>query len=161
MKRLTTEQWDSIETRNRFTQIWSIDVWQRFKGNTKEKTLSFQQIVLEQLDVYVQKKKKKFNLNFTPVCVYSVFQLCPTLCDPMDCSPSGSSLHGIFPGKNTGVGCHFLLQEVFLTLGSNPTLLHLLHWQMNSLTPHHMQSPITFTPTQQLSQIDLGSKCET
>ncbi|CAM9524722.1 unnamed protein product [Rangifer tarandus platyrhynchus] len=29
-----------------------------------------------------------------------------------------------FPGKNTGVGCHFLLQEVFLIQGSNPGLLH-------------------------------------
>ena len=35
-----------------------------------------------------------------------------------------------FPGKNTGVGCHFLLQEVFLTQGSNPRLLH---WQAGSL----------------------------
>ena len=32
---------------------------------------------------------------------------CPTLCNPMDCSVSGSSVHGI-PGKNTSVGCHFL-----------------------------------------------------
>ena len=30
------------------------------------------------------------------------------------------------PGKNTGVGCHFLLQAIFLTQGSNPCLLH---WQ--------------------------------
>ena len=37
-------------------------------------------------------------------------QLCPTLCSPVDCSPPGSSVHGIFPSKNTGVGCHFLLQ---------------------------------------------------
>ena len=34
-----------------------------------------------------------------------VAQLGPTLCDPMDCSPPGSSIHGIFPGKSTGVGC--------------------------------------------------------
>ena len=34
------------------------------------------------------------------------------------------------PGKNTGVGCHFLLQGIFLTQGSN---LHLLHWQTDSL----------------------------
>ena len=33
------------------------------------------------------------------------------------------------PGKNTGVGCHFLLQGIFLTQGSNLHLLHLLHWQ--------------------------------
>ena len=37
-------------------------------------------------------------------------QSCPTLCDPIDGSPAGSSVHGIFPGKNTEVGCHFLLQ---------------------------------------------------
>ena len=37
-------------------------------------------------------------------------QSCPTLSDPMDCSLPGSSVHGIFPGKSTGVGCHCLLQ---------------------------------------------------
>ena len=36
----------------------------------------------------------------------------PTLCNPMDCSPPGSSVHGIFSGKNTGEGCYFLLQEI-------------------------------------------------
>ena len=43
--------------------------------------------------------------------MFLVTQSCPTLCDPMDCSLPGSSDHGIFTGKNTGVGCHFLLQE--------------------------------------------------
>ena len=37
-------------------------------------------------------------------------QSCPTLCDPIEGSPPGSPVPGIFPGKNTGVGCHFLLQ---------------------------------------------------
>ena len=37
------------------------------------------------------------------------------------------------PGKNTGMGCHFLLQGFFLTKRSNPCLLHLLHWQAGSL----------------------------
>ena len=36
---------------------------------------------------------------------------CPTVCDPMDYSPPGSSVHGDSPGKNTGVGCHALLQD--------------------------------------------------
>ena len=36
----------------------------------------------------------------------------------------GSSVHGDSPGKNTGVGCHSLLQGIFLTQGSNPGLLH-------------------------------------
>ena len=39
-----------------------------------------------------------------------VAQSCPTLCDPMDCSLPGSSVHGDSLGKNAGVGCHFLLQ---------------------------------------------------
>ena len=34
-----------------------------------------------------------------------VAQLCLTLCDPMYCSLPGFSIHGIFPGKSTGVGC--------------------------------------------------------
>ena len=34
-----------------------------------------------------------------------------------------------FSVKNTGVGCHFLHQGIFLTQGLNPPLLHLLHWQ--------------------------------
>ena len=55
---------------------------------------------------------------------YLVTQLCLTLCDPMDCSPSGSSVHGDSPGKNTGVGCHALLQGIFLTQGLNPGLPH-------------------------------------
>ena len=34
------------------------------------------------------------------------------LCNPTDCSPLGSSVHGDSPGENTGVGCHFLLQGI-------------------------------------------------
>ena len=37
----------------------------------------------------------------------------------MDCSPPGFSIHGIFPSKSTGVGCHFLLQGIFPTQGLN------------------------------------------
>ena len=53
-----------------------------------------------------------------------VTQSCPALCDPMDCSPPGSSVHGDSPGKNTGVGCHALLQGILSTQGSNPGLTH-------------------------------------
>ena len=54
-----------------------------------------------------------------------VAQSCPTLCNLMDCSPPGSSVHGDSPGKSTGVGCHaLLLQGIFPTQGSNPGLPH-------------------------------------
>ena len=66
-------------------------------------------------------------------CVCSVTESCPTPCDPVDCSPPGSSVQGDSPGKNTGVGCHALLQGLLPTQGSNPRLLHLLHWQAGSL----------------------------
>ena len=46
-----------------------------------------------------------------------------------------------FPGKNIGVGCHFLLQGIFLTRVLNPHLLHLLHWQADSLPLSHHVSP--------------------
>ena len=44
------------------------------------------------------------------------------------------------PGKKTGVSCHFLLQGIFLTQGSNLHLLCLLHWQEDSLPLHHLDS---------------------
>ena len=58
-------------------------------------------------------------------------QSCPTLCDPKDCSPPGFSVHRDSPGKNTGVGCHVLLQGIFPTQGLNLCL----HWQASSLPP--------------------------
>ena len=71
-----------------------------------------------------------------------VAQSCPALCDPMDYSPPGSSVRGIFPGRNTGMGCHFLLQGIFLTQELNPglphcrqTLYHLSHQGSSKLWP--------------------------
>ena len=53
--------------------------------------------------------------------------ICVWLCNPLDCSPPDSSVHGIFPNKNTGGGCHFLLQGIFLTQGLNGRQI-LYHW---------------------------------
>ena len=51
------------------------------------------------------------------VCVQAVsLQLCLTLCNPMVCSAPGSCVHGDSPGNNTGVGCHALLQGIFLCI---------------------------------------------
>ena len=64
-----------------------------------------------------------------------VTQSCPNLCNPLVCSPPGSS-HS--PGKNTGVGCHALLQGTFSTQGSNPGL-PLCRWILYHLS--HQGSP--------------------
>ena len=61
-----------------------------------------------------------------------VAQLCPTLCHPMN--------HGDSPGKNTGLGCHALLQGIFPTQGSKPGLLH-CRWILYHLS--HQGSPRT------------------
>ena len=88
-----------------------------------------------------------YNRNSCPYivhhCVCLVTQLCPTLCNPMDCSPLGSSFHGDSPGKNTGVGCHALLQGIFPTQGSNSDLLH-----CGQILYHlgHQRSPIHHQP---------------
>ena len=108
-------------------------------------------------------------------------QSCLTLCNSMDCSLPGTSVHGTaksqcvygcmymcmcvcvcsvvsdsatpwtvashvplsmgLPGKNIGAGCRFLLQGIFLTQGSNLSLLHLQHWQADSLPLHYLGSP--------------------
>ena len=64
-------------------------------------------------------------------CAPSVVQLCPTLCDAMDCSPTRILYPWNFPGKHVGAGCHCLLQGIFLIQGSNLYLLSFLSWQVN------------------------------
>ena len=63
------------------------------------------------------------------LCVLSCFSHVWPCCS----SPPSSSVHGIIPGKNTGVDCHALLQGIFPTQGLNPHLLHLLHQQAGCL----------------------------
>ena len=60
----------------------------------------------------------------------------------MNCSMPGS-LSMRFSGKNTGVGCYFLLQGIFLTQGSKPHLLGLLHcrWILNGWAIREAQQP--------------------
>ena len=68
------------------------------------------------------------NKRYMVECFSSVLclvaQSCLTLCDPLDCSLPGFSVHEDSPGKNIGVGYHALLQGIFPTQGSNPDLPH-------------------------------------
>ena len=80
-----------------------------------------------------KKKKEEEEEEGKALCLRAkLLQSCPILCDPMDSSPPGSSVHGDSPGKNTGVGCYVLLQMIFLTQESNLRLVGLLHWQAGS-----------------------------
>ena len=69
---------------------------------------------------------RRFHQHLVCVCAKSLHSR-PTLYDPMECSPPGSSALGDSPCKYTGVGCHALLQGIFPAQGSNLHLLLLLH----------------------------------
>ena len=75
--------------------------------------------------------------------VSSVVQLCPTL-RPHGLQSARLLSPWSFPGKNTKVGRHFLLQGIFLTQWSNPHLPSLLHWQVGSWPLSHLGSPMVF-----------------
>ena len=76
---------------------------------------------------------------FWCVCVCLCAQRCPTLCEPLDCSPPGSSVLWISLGKNTGVGCHFFLQGIFPIQGSNLSLA----LQVDSFPLSYRGSPVS------------------
>ena len=85
-----------------FTSLWQ----------TLKKTEMFS---LKKTMCIIGPKLDQIKYEGAEIMLYLVAQSCLTLCDPMDCSPSDSSVHGDSPGKNTGVGCHALLQGIFPT----------------------------------------------
>ena len=95
-----------------------------------------------------------------------VAQLCLTLYNPMDCSLPGSSVHGDSPGKNTGVGCHSLLQGIFPPQELNRGLLHCrgfcTSWatreaQVSTYCVLNIMVPCRFHISTELQQILLAS----
>ena len=70
---------------------------------------------------------RRTQCGFLKFCVFSVTRLCPTL-RPHGLQPARLLRPWDFPGKSTGVCCHFLLQGIFTTQGSNPRLSY---WQVD------------------------------
>ena len=70
----------------------------------------------------LEPKRAEVTILISVLCL--VTQLCLTFCDPMDYSLPGSSVSGDSPGKNTGIGFQVLLQGIFPTQESDPSLLH-------------------------------------
>ena len=76
--------------------------------------------------VFLHRNRTKVSLNLYRTMKESeseVTQSCPTLCN-RGLLPTKLLHPWDPPGKNTGVGCHFLLQGIFPTQGSNPGLPH-------------------------------------
>ena len=80
-------------------------------------------------------------VNKLHVCMFS-HSVVSDSSQPPEMQPTRLPFPWDFPGKNTGVGCHFLLQGIFLTQGSK---LHLLHWQAGSLPLCFLESPNKLT----------------
>ena len=86
--------------------------------------------------------QKKYVYMHAYKYLHPVIQLCLTLLLPHGLQPNRLLCPQNFPGKDTGMRCHFLLQRIFPIQGSNPCLLHLLHWQADSLALHNVGNPI-------------------
>ena len=111
---------------------------------------------LPSLSVSSTSVSQAWNLRVRLYFSFSIItQWCPTLCDPMDCSPPGSSDHGYSPGKNTGVGWHALLQGIFPTQGWNPGLPH-CRWILYHLS--HQGSPSASSINRFLKTTDPSSQ---
>ena len=87
-----------------------------------------------------------------PTCLIShhsayakLLQSCLILCDSHGLQPTRLLCPWDSPGKNIGVGSHFLLQGIFPILGSNPRLLCLLYWQADSLPLVPLEPTMVYT----------------
>ena len=94
---------------------------------------------------YIRKQVQFDWLTYSCVCVQSL-QLCPTLWT-QGLQPARLLCPCDSPDKNTEVGCQALLQEIFLTQGSN---LCLLHQQVNSLSTETLGSPVNIPEISQI-----------
>ena len=89
----------------------------------------------------------------------SVAQSCPTLCDPVDCNPPDSMACGLFQARLLDWFCHFLLQGIFPSPGSNSGRLCLLHWQADSLPLDHLRCRMAWVHGTGLSHCPKGPLC--
>ena len=97
-------------------------------------------------------------LSWCILCVLClVAQSCPTLCDPMDCSLPGSSVHGDSPGKNTGVGCNAFLQWIYPTQVSRIVGGFFTVWATRETQEYWNGYPIPFLVELPGPGIELGS----
>ena len=81
--------------------------------------------------MYKINKQKGYIVEHRELCVSGNLScsVVSDFCNPMDCSPPVSSVHGILQARILELGGHFLLRGIFLTQGLNWSLLR---WQVNS-----------------------------
>ena len=93
-----------VQERGTYVYLWLIHV------NIWQKPAQYCTTIILQLKIN-EKVTSVYLRTFKFFVVVLVPQSCLSLCDPMDFDPSDPSVHGIFPGRYTGVGCLFLLGQ--------------------------------------------------
>ena len=117
------------------SSVTSKTIWFPREEQTREQLLVFSTVHRHLRHAHVN-----YKIQYLCVCVL-VAQSCPALCNPMDCSPPASSVHGILHAR--------ILEWVAIPFSrgsSQPkdqTRLHLLHWQADSLPLSHLEVSIT------------------
>ena len=110
---------------NNFLISLSLSRWELHEGDADICLMYHKQSISQRQVIVSEAKDREPPAPYVSVaCVCLVTQSSLTLCDPTDSSPSGCSVHGDSPGKNAEMGCHFLLQRIFPTQGSNPGKTH-------------------------------------
>ena len=94
--------------------------------------------------IYTLTRFEKYTVSFSKsgILQHPCVHACSVMSDslqPHGLQPAKILCPWDFPGKNTGVRCHFLLQEILPTQGLNPCLLQLLHWQWDSSPLSHLE----------------------
>ena len=152
--------WKRTHTLMQWTWTWTnFGRWWRTGRAGVLQSLGLQRVghdwVTEQQDTFMRKwitllntskKKNKHAVQHrkSPLC-YAVLS-CSVMSNSLwPMAPPGSSVHGGFPGKNTGVGCYALFQGMFPTQGSNPYLPHcrqILYQLSYQGNPSHLYTDI-------------------
>ena len=97
-------------------------------------------------------------LNWTDWCMHGQSLSCVLLFATLWTVAHQAVCPWDFPGKSSGVGCHFLLQGIFPTQGSNPrlpSLLRFLHLQAGSSPLNHLGSPQIWLYPQEITLFTL------
>ena len=108
---------------------------------------------------YLKNEKVTF-IEYSEGCAKSL-QLCLTLCDPVDYILARLLCPWDFPGKKTGMGCHFPLQGIFPTPGSNLHPFCILHWEAGSLPLQNLQQGVNLKEKLKLHIHILGKNEQT
>ena len=113
--------WWTYEGAGRVTQLER--AWKPHTLSPILCSLHLLHLAFPKLNPFITEREKERERERECVCVcvcLCVFSVMFNSFDPIDCSPLGSSVHGVFPGKNAGLDCYFLLQGIVLNQESNP-----------------------------------------